>query len=61
MFARRVARRTARRTSRRLDRLDDGSKDQSYEAQLEELAKLRDEGLISDADYEAKKKLILGI
>ena len=61
MFARRVARRTARRTSRRQDRFDDGSTDQSYEVQLEELAKLKDEGLISDADYEAKKKQILGI
>jgi hypothetical protein len=30
-------------------------------AQVEELAKLKEQGLISDADYEAKKKQILGI
>lgn len=30
-------------------------------AQLEQLAKLKEQGLISEADYEAKKKQILGI
>lgn len=33
----------------------------SLGAQLEQLAKLKEQGLISDADYEAKKKQILGI
>jgi hypothetical protein len=30
-------------------------------AQLEQLAKLKEQGLISEADYESKKKQILGI
>jgi membrane protease subunit (stomatin/prohibitin family) len=32
-----------------------------YTAELEKLAKLRDEGVISTADFEAKKKQLLGI
>jgi hypothetical protein len=32
-----------------------------YTAQLEKLAKLRDEGVISHEDFEAKKKQLLGI
>jgi pyruvate/2-oxoglutarate dehydrogenase complex dihydrolipoamide acyltransferase (E2) component len=32
-----------------------------YAAQLEQLAKLRDEGVITAEDFEAKKKQILGI
>jgi Short C-terminal domain len=32
-----------------------------YTAELEELAKLRDEGVISADDFEAKKKQLLGI
>ena len=32
-----------------------------YTAELEKLAKLRDEGVISAEDFEAKKKQILGI
>jgi membrane protease subunit (stomatin/prohibitin family) len=32
-----------------------------YTAQLEQLAKLRDEGVISAEDFEAKKKQLLGI
>jgi hypothetical protein len=32
-----------------------------YTAQLEKLAKLRDEGVISAEDFEAKKKQLLGI
>lgn len=32
-----------------------------YAAELEKLAKLRDEGVITAADYEAKKKQLLGI
>jgi hypothetical protein len=32
-----------------------------YMAELEQLAKLRDEGVITPEDFEAKKKQILGI
>ncbi len=32
-----------------------------YTAELDQLAKLRDEGVISPEDFEAKKKQILGI
>ena len=32
-----------------------------YTAELERLAKLRDEGVITPADFEAKKKQLLGI
>jgi hypothetical protein len=32
-----------------------------YTAELEQLAKLRDEGVISAEDFEAKKKQLLGI
>jgi hypothetical protein len=32
-----------------------------YTAELEKLAKLRDEGVISSDDFEAKKKQLLGI
>jgi membrane protease subunit (stomatin/prohibitin family) len=32
-----------------------------YTAELEKLAKLRDEGVITDADFAAKKKQLLGI
>jgi hypothetical protein len=32
-----------------------------YTAELEKLAKLRDEGVITAADFEAKKKQLLGI
>jgi hypothetical protein len=32
-----------------------------YTAELEKLAKLRDEGVISADDFEAKKKQLLGI
>ncbi|MGH2597217.1 MAG: SHOCT domain-containing protein [Actinomycetota bacterium] len=62
MFARRVARRTARRTAGRQDTLDSNVRShEGYTVELEELAKLKERGLISDADFEAKKKQILGI
>jgi hypothetical protein len=32
-----------------------------YTTELEKLAKLRDEGVISDEDFEAKKRQVLGI
>jgi hypothetical protein len=34
---------------------------EDYTAELEKLAKLRDEGVISPDDFEAKKKQLLGI
>jgi hypothetical protein len=33
----------------------------SYVAELEQLGRLKDQGLITDDEYEAKKKQILGI
>ena len=35
--------------------------DSDYTAELEKLAKLRDQGVISPDDFEAKKKQLLGI
>ena len=53
---------------------DDAAKDQAtqapaaappanddYMAELEKLSKLKDEGILSDAEFEAKKKQVLGI
>jgi membrane protease subunit (stomatin/prohibitin family) len=34
---------------------------EDYVAELEKLAKLKDQGIITEADFEAKKKQILGI
>ena len=45
--------------ARRLRRAAAGRGD--YTAELEKLAKLRDEGVISADDFEAKKKQLLGI
>lgn len=72
--ARRAARRTVRRVDRRQDAgtpepaATEAPPPQAPEpatpslgAQLEQLAKLKEQGLITDADYEAKKKQILGI
>ena len=47
-----------RRRRRRLSRHRRGG---DYTAELEKLAKLRDEGVISSEDFEAKKKQLLGI
>ena len=38
-----------------------GSGNQSLESKLLEIQTLRDKGLISEADFEAKKKNILGL
>ena len=46
------------RRRRRLSRHRGGG---DYTAELEKLAKLRDEGVISADDFEAKKKQLLGI
>jgi hypothetical protein len=59
MFARRVARRTARRTARRQDRFHET--DQHETGPTAELKELKERGLLSDADFEAKKQQILGI
>jgi hypothetical protein len=37
------------------------AREADYTAELEKLAKLRDEGVISAEDFEAKKKQLLGI
>jgi hypothetical protein len=75
--SRRVARRTARRTTRRQMYMQDamsGGYDEpeyapspaapaepDYAAELEKLASLKEQGVISEDDFEAKKKQILGI
>ena len=75
--SRRVARRTARRTSRRQayfqDSMSGGYEEPApppapaapaepdYAAELQKLASLRDQGIIDDAEFDAKKKKILGI
>jgi hypothetical protein len=74
--SRRVARRTARRTTRRQMAMQ-GMYDEpeyaepapaqaapaepSYAQELEQLAQLKAQGVISEEDFEAKKKQILGI
>lgn len=74
--SRRVARRTARRTSRRQAYMRDAMYDEpepeyapppaapaepDYAAELQKLASLKEQGIIDDAEFEAKKKQILGI
>ena len=73
---RRVARRTARRTaSRQADAVapeqaaaaspvTDAAavpEEPAYMAELEQLNELKEKGILSDEEYEAKKKQILGI
>jgi hypothetical protein len=74
--ARRTARRTSRRQMAMRDTMDQGYDDQGYDepapapaapaqpdyaAELEKLAALKNQGVISEEDFEAKKKQILGI
>jgi Short C-terminal domain len=73
--ARRTARRTSRRQMYMHDAMDGGYEDPEpeyapppaappepdYAAELQKLASLRDQGIINDADFEAKKKQILGV
>lgn len=75
--SRRVARRTARRTTRRVARRQETFAPQAtydepsqqpaptaepdYVGELQQLAELKSQGLITEAEYEAKKKQILGI
>ena len=72
MPARRVARRTSRRTSRRM-----ADAEQSQQAtpppappaaappddmaQIQQLATMKDQGLLTEEEFQAKKKQILGI
>jgi Short C-terminal domain len=74
---RRVARRTARRTSRRQMAMQDAYEEPydepqaapppaapaapDYTTQLTELAQLKEQGILSEEEFEAKKKQILGI
>ncbi|MDD5693111.1 MAG: SHOCT domain-containing protein [Patescibacteria group bacterium] len=64
---RRVARRTSRRTSRRMAAANNESQapeqetEDSTTSQLENLAKLKNEGIITEEEFDAKKKQILGI
>ena len=75
--ARRTARRTSRRQAYMRDSMSGGydepepqyqpppapaaPAEPDYAAELQKLATLRDQGVISDEDFEAKKKQILGI
>ena len=72
MPARRVARRTSRRTSRRMadqqapqqaapppHRLAAAPPDDM--AQIQQLATMKDQGLLTEEEFQAKKKQILGI
>jgi hypothetical protein len=73
MPARRVARRTSRRTSRRM--ADSQTSQQAAPppaaapapapqddmAQIQQLATMKDQGLLTEEEFQAKKKQILGI
>ena len=75
--SRRVARRTARRTVRRQAAFQDAAgggasepapgpapaapAEPDYTAELQKLASLHEQGIIDDAEFDAKKKQILGI
>jgi membrane protease subunit (stomatin/prohibitin family) len=73
MPARRVARRTSRRTSRRMADAQTSQQtapppaaaaapaQQDDMAQIQQLAAMKDQGLITEEEFQAKKKQILGI
>jgi len=75
MPARRVARRTSRRTSRRMSAAQQPQEaapqaaapapaapaQQDDMAEIQQLAKMKDQGLLTDEEFQAKKKQILGI
>jgi hypothetical protein len=72
MPARRVARRTSRRTSRRMAAAQPAPEapppaasapppQQDDMAQIQQLAAMRDQGLLTEEEFQAKKKQILGI
>jgi membrane protease subunit (stomatin/prohibitin family) len=71
MPARRVARRTSRRTSRRMADAQTPQQaapapaaapaQQDDMAQIKQLATMKDQGLLTEEEFQAKKKQILGI
>jgi hypothetical protein len=73
MPARRVARRTSRRTSRRISAAQAPPPEaaaapapaapapQDDMAQIQQLATMKDQGLLTEEEFQAKKKQILGI
>lgn len=73
MPARRVARRTSRRTSRRMADAQTSQQaapppaaaaapaPQDDMAQIQQLAAMKDQGLLTEEEFQAKKKQILGI
>lgn len=74
MPARRVARRTSRRTSRRMSAAQQPTQaappppaaaaapaQQDDMAQIQQLATMKDQGLLTEEEFQAKKKQILGI
>jgi len=75
MPARRVARRTSRRTSRRMSAAQQPTQaappaaappaaapaQQDDMAQIQQLATMKDQGLLTEEEFKAKKKQILGI
>jgi len=73
MPARRVARRTSRRTSRRIADAQTPQQaapppaaaaapaQQDDMAQIQQLATMKDQGLLTEEEFQAKKKQILGI
>ena len=73
MPARRVARRTSRRTSRRMSAAQApppeaaaapapaASAPPDDMAQIQQLATMKDQGLLTEEEFQAKKKQILGI
>ena len=73
MPARRVARRTSRRTSRRMADAQGPQQaapppapaaapaQQDDMAQIQQLATMKDQGLLTEEEFQAKKKQILGI
>jgi hypothetical protein len=73
MPARRVARRTSRRTSRRMADTQTPQQaapppaaaaapaQQDDMAQIQQLATMKDQGLLTEEEFQAKKKQILGI
>ncbi len=76
MPARRVARRTSRRTSRRMSAAQQPPQEappqaaaptpaapaqQDDMAEIQQLAKMKDQGMLTEEEFQAKKKQILGI
>ena len=76
MPARRVARRTSRRTSRRMSAAQQPPQEappqatapapaapaqQDDMAEIQQLAKMKDQGILTEEEFQAKKKQILGI